>query len=278
MHDFRGELLERIARAARDGAISAEDAEFRIANVRSAGSAEELDLIRRDLDRWQPDPSVTKSEATIDVGDGPLLLPVADAAGPEPPWLPSAFLRRCGDAPGVRWLASALLLAVMFVVGVTITWAYRSMRAVLDVGGACADGGPYVSAQPCPAGAWLLGAAIPALLLVTLLGAVVAVALRAPSPLLVMWGALFGALGWNFFDYGRRDGTADFLVCAVVFWLMAAPALVALPFGAAIRPRGWGAIRGTAPTLLTTWAWLLAYAVAGGVGVRLGWAWWSRLA
>ena len=34
-----------------------------------------------------------------------------------------------------------------------ITLVFLGMRTVMDVGGACADGGPYVSAQPCPDGA-----------------------------------------------------------------------------------------------------------------------------
>ena len=41
-----------------------------------------------------------------------------------------------------------------------ITLVFLGMRAVMDVGGACADGGPYVSAQSCPDGstpALLLG-------------------------------------------------------------------------------------------------------------------------
>ena len=33
-----------------------------------------------------------------------------------------------------------------------LTWLYLGMRRVMEVGGACADGGPYVSAQPCPEG------------------------------------------------------------------------------------------------------------------------------
>jgi hypothetical protein len=32
-----------------------------------------------------------------------------------------------------------------------ITLVFLGMRAVMDIGGACADGGPYVSANPCPA-------------------------------------------------------------------------------------------------------------------------------
>ena len=45
-------------------------------------------------------------------------------------------------------------------IALCITLVFLGMRAVMDVGGACADGGPYVSAQGCPDGltpALLLG-------------------------------------------------------------------------------------------------------------------------
>ncbi len=45
-----------------------------------------------------------------------------------------------------------VLLLLVAVAGLTacITLLDLGMRAVMDLGGACADGGPYVSAQPCP--------------------------------------------------------------------------------------------------------------------------------
>ena len=78
------------------------------------------------------------------------------------------------------------------------------MRAVMDIGGACADGGPYVPAQPCPDGA------TPALFLGIFgvfgfgaLGAVYGSRVGGYGwvPLLG-WTALFATLGWNFLDYG----------------------------------------------------------------------------
>ena len=78
------------------------------------------------------------------------------------------------------------------------------MRAVMDVGGACADGGPYVSAQPCPDGT-------PAAMLLGAFGLFGFGALGMASgariggygwlPLLA-WTGLFATLGWNFLDYG----------------------------------------------------------------------------
>ena len=99
-----------------------------------------------------------------------------------------------------------VLWLVIAVAGLTacITLLYLGMRAVMDVGGACADGGPYVSAQPCPDGT-------PAAMLLGAFGLFGFGALGMASgariggygwlPLLA-WTGLFAALGWNFLDYG----------------------------------------------------------------------------
>ena len=85
-----------------------------------------------------------------------------------------------------------------------ITLVYEAMRAVMDVGGACADGGPYVSAQPCPdgtPGAMLIG--VFGLFVFGGLGMVYGAKVGGYGwvPLLA-WTGLFAALGWNFLDYG----------------------------------------------------------------------------
>ena len=121
-----------------------------------------------------------------------------------------------------------------------LTLVYLGMRSVMDVGGMCAHGGPYVSAQPCPEGAPL--ALMLGIFGLFLFGGLATVAgLRiggawAGAPILG-WGALFGSLGWNFLDYGvfnlhPGEGIAwGWLICGVVFWLMAAPALVFFALG-----------------------------------------------
>ena len=43
-------------------------------------------------------------------------------------------------------------LAGIAVGTMSMTLLFLGMRAVMDVGGACADGGPFVTAQPCPSG------------------------------------------------------------------------------------------------------------------------------
>ena len=96
----------------------------------------------------------------------------------------------------------------------------------MDVGGSCADGGPYVSAQPCPGGAGFIGIAIPVMVLATFAGSFAAISLKAPNLLVPMWTLLFGSLGWNFLEYGFTgpDGNVPgWIVCGIVFELMALP-------------------------------------------------------
>jgi hypothetical protein len=123
-----------------------------------------------------------------------------------------------------------VLLLIVAVAGLTmcITLLYEGMRAVMDVGGACADGGPYVSAQPCPDGtpvAMMLGAF--GLFGFGALGMVYGAKIGGYGwvPLLA-WTGLFAALGWNFLQYGllnAPDGQVEWgwLIPGVMFQLMA---------------------------------------------------------
>lgn len=125
-----------------------------------------------------------------------------------------------------------VLLYLFGVAGVAagITIVFLGMRAVMEVGGACADGGPYVSAQPCPEG-------VPLAMLVGILGGIASAFLaawkgsvigdNAGSVVLLAWPALFGALGLNFLVYGFDPPGDDpgwawgWLVCGALFWAMA---------------------------------------------------------
>jgi hypothetical protein len=167
---------------------------------------------------------------------------------------------------------TAVLLTCVLLVAVMLTWTYLSMRAVMDVGGSCAEGGPYVIAQPCPSGAWLISLAIPVLLGAAMLGSYVALRLGAPGLLVPMWAVLFGSLGWNFLDYGfSADGpVAGWIVCGVVFELMALPAFGVMVLGARFPLAGLVKVSAErAPQA----AWLVAYAVLGTLGAAVGW--WS---
>ena len=119
----------------------------------------------------------------------------------------------------------AILLSCVLVLAVALTWAYLAMRAVMDVGGTCAEGGPYEIAQPCPDGAWMISVAIPVLIAAAMLGSYVAFRLTAPNLLVPMWTVLFGTLGWNFLEYGFSDDGPvwGWIVCGAMFELMALP-------------------------------------------------------
>ncbi|MPZ69001.1 MAG: hypothetical protein GEU71_05675 [Actinobacteria bacterium] len=116
-----------------------------------------------------------------------------------------------------------------------LTLLYLGMRAVMDIGGACADGGPYVPRVSCPQGVPLaMFGGIWGGLIMCGLYAVVSIRYRVPSFLGFAWPALFVSLGWNFIDFGI-DPPGDmglvwgWLICGALFMLMGAgPLLVVL--------------------------------------------------
>jgi hypothetical protein len=107
---------------------------------------------------------------------------------------------RAADRRAIGWL----LVAAAGLAG-CITWLFLGMRAVLDIGGACAEGGPYVPVQPCPDG-------VPALMVIGMLGlfGFGGLGLWAGARLgggwaalpLLAWPGLSLSLGWNFLEYG----------------------------------------------------------------------------
>lgn len=118
----------------------------------------------------------------------------------------------------------------LVLVGLGLTWTFLGMRAVMDVGSTCADGGPYVSRQACPQGGLMVFPGIPLALIAAFFGSSVAPGLRAPDLLLPFWAAIFLSLGWNFWEYGLRNGEAllAWVVCGALFWALAAPAVYLL--------------------------------------------------
>jgi hypothetical protein len=135
-----------------------------------------------------------------------------------------------GPARANPRLFDVLLLAVAVAgLAMCITLVYEAMRSVMDVGGACADGGPYLSAQPCPDGtpaAMLLG--IFGLFGFGALGMVYGAKIGGYGwvPLLA-WTGLFASLGWNFLDYGLVNPPEGqgiewgYVIPGVLFQLMA---------------------------------------------------------
>jgi hypothetical protein len=170
----------------------------------------------------------------------------------------------------------AVLVGCVVLMAITLTWAFLSMRSVMDVGGSCADGGPYVSAQPCPGGAGFIGIAIPVMILATFGGTIAAVRLAAPNLLVPMWTILFGSLGWNFLEYGLRwPGGADpgWIICGVVFELMALPGLLLVLF---TRGTMWTSSTGGRARTSTSTTWWAIYLSLGTLGLALGaWSFYS---
>ena len=146
----------------------------------------------------------------------------------------------------------ARLLVSAFGLAACVTVIFLSMRAVMDIGGACASGGPYVPARPCPDG-------VPALMTIGMLGlfGFGGLGLWAGSQVgrgwaalpLLAWPALFVSLGWNFLEYGIRPPGGQsgpeigWLVCGVVFVATGAiPLVIALAARHELRSDGAAAV------------------------------------
>lgn len=121
----------------------------------------------------------------------------------------------------------AIYLGGVAVLAASITTIWLVMRAVMDIGGFCAEGGPYVIEHVCPEGVvGLMFVAFPGLFAGGGLMLWKGSRLGQPFTLLPMlaWPALFLSLGWNFVEYSLP--TADqglvlgWLIPGVVFVLM----------------------------------------------------------
>ncbi len=126
-----------------------------------------------------------------------------------------------------------------------LTLMFESMRAVMDVGGFCAEGGAYEIRQHCPQGvAWVMPVAIFGGLFSLAVGALGVFSQGGPRPYAFAWSALFLSLGWNFLEYGfdpPGGGTeAGWLVCGVVFVVMGGVPLLLLLWRSAARWALWG--------------------------------------
>jgi hypothetical protein len=132
-----------------------------------------------------------------------------------------------------------------------LTVLFYCMRAVMDIGGSCASGGPYVVARPCPKGVgWMTPVSIFAGL--ASLGWMIAWdhGLSGPKWALLAWPALFLSLGYNFWDYGldapgEQGAVAGWIVCGVLFVLMGAVPLLALKMREVRRTTFWADASGT---------------------------------
>ena len=112
---------------------------------------------------------------------------------------------RChsGRVPGLRDLVVYLAGIALFAGSLTVLW--RSMRAVMDIGGYCASGGPYRIAVQCPEGVDVLlflsiWTGIAGVGIVALFGGRIGPGFAGVAAL--AWPALFLSLGWNFLEDG----------------------------------------------------------------------------
>jgi Short C-terminal domain len=139
---------------------------------------------------------------------------------------------------GARQLVPTLAVGFSLAgIACGLTLTFLSMRSVMNVGGFCAEGGPYQIRQHCPQG-------VPGLLLGGIWGGVilalvyigVVIKWHVPHFIHLLWSALFLSLGWNFFEFafnppGTTKGVVwGWLICGVLFVLMGGlPLIVVVP-------------------------------------------------
>jgi hypothetical protein len=113
-----------------------------------------------------------------------------------------------------------------------LTILYLSMRAIMAIGGSCAEGGPYVIQNHCPGGTGYL---TPLSIFVMMGGAVLyfsGLVKNSPNWGVLFWSALFLSLGWNFLDFSIHPPSGSgidigWIICAIMFGLMG---IAPLPF------------------------------------------------
>jgi len=150
--------------------------------------------------------------------------------------------------PSGRVLATYLASAACLSACITIL--FLVMRAVMDIGGYCAEGGAYEIAVHCPEGVAIL---MPLGMMGGMAAAFVMFATGESiggaygSLAMLAWPAVFISLGWNFLEYGvsppapEEGPVLGWIFTGVVFVIMGGtPLVVALGIvGAAGRqPRG----------------------------------------
>jgi hypothetical protein len=129
-----------------------------------------------------------------------------------------------------------------------LTLLFLGMRSVMEVGGSCASGGPYLTATPCPRNVgWIVPVAIWVGLGFLALATAAAARLSLPSLAWLAWPALFLSLGWNFWEFALDPPAGDgpiwsWVVCGALFVVMGAGPLVLAVANPQDRP---SALRGT---------------------------------
>jgi len=144
-------------------------------------------------------------------------------------------------------LKVVLVWLSIVVVAACLTLLYMSMRAVMGVGGFCAEGGPYVIETSCPTGVgWIMPVSMWVGVFACALYVFAGRGLPGPKWIGLVWPALFLSLGWNFWEFGLDPGDGSgtaygFIVCGVVFVAMGlVPLVIMLAVPASRRWVSWG--------------------------------------
>ena len=126
----------------------------------------------------------------------------------------------------------ARLLMAVFLFSASLTVLFLSQRAVLNIGGFCAEGGPYEIATHCPEGIPLMATVAP----LVMIASIFLFAFSAKGHLagvFFLWAGLFVSLGWNFLEFGLNPPEGDgriyaWLITGVLFILMGLAPLIAV--------------------------------------------------
>lgn len=124
--------------------------------------------------------------------------------------------------------AGTTLIVSLAFASAGITALFLGMRSVMDIGGFCAEGGPYVIEHHCPDGvAGVMVGSIWLGAIAAIIYAVAAARARIPSFVAFFWPALFVSLGWNFLEYSFDPPVGSgpvwgWLIPGVLFVLMGA--------------------------------------------------------
>ena len=122
-----------------------------------------------------------------------------------------------------------------------ITLMFAALGSLMEVGGFCASGGPYVISVPCPDGIeWIM----PLGFFSVMIGFFVYAGSRlkhGPDWSIVSWAALFVSLGWGFLMDGLNPSGGEglrwgSLGIAVFFALMGLAPILLIGEGAFVKP------------------------------------------
>lgn len=137
----------------------------------------------------------------------------------------SPHFRPDGRSPGPGTARAVFAGSALVLFSCALTTLFLSMRQVMGAGGACG----FDYGTPCPHGA-AVATPLSVPLLVVSAGLYLAATHRSRTgSTLLLWLALFAAMGYNFFDYGALGTTVRpaLLVCALLFAVIGAAPLIA---------------------------------------------------